>query len=152
MESNCFGKKIFVRAKYFTCHSNPVRFKQWMSKTITTIFSSQILEHLLGHCIWSCWLLMLTSISPIKAAMGTTSVSYKYQSSAQYINRLFQLHSNAFIYFNHFIVFVFTIFLFFFSLFLSPASLLPAAHALCFSWNFYQNPWKMGGFNRSKIW
>lgn len=37
-----------------------------------------------------------------------------YQSSTQYINRLFQLQSNAFIYFNHFIVFTFTVFLLFF--------------------------------------
>lgn len=57
MEPNCFGKKLFVHAKYFTCHSNQVQFKQWMSKRVTAIFSSQILD-------FFTWMMYLISLAP----------------------------------------------------------------------------------------
>lgn len=45
MESNCFGKNyLFMPSALHVIVTQFMQFKQWMSKPVTGIFSSQILE------------------------------------------------------------------------------------------------------------
>lgn len=126
MKSNWFGKNYLFMPS--TLHVILTQYNlNWMPKP--AIFSSQILEFLLGWCIWSHRLLMLTPIFPVNAAVGIMSVSSSSQSSAQYINRRLQLHRNAFICFNCFIVFTFNMYFHSFLFFLPPQQLMvPGFH------------------------